>query len=448
MNLFAEQESLNRQAHLPLAARMRPRSLSEFVGQQHLLGPGCILQRMLAADRLPSVVLFGPPGTGKTTLAELIARHTQRRFVSLNAAAIGVKELRDELERARGLVERGERPTLLFVDELHHFNKSQQTILLPAVEQGIVSFVTATTANPFFALITPLLSRSQIVELKPLENIEIVEILQRALHDPERGLGRFAIKVTDEALAFLADRSEGDARRALQALELCVCSQPADSTVGLSEVALCLGTKLLRYSRRGDEHYDVASAYIKSIRGSDPDAAIYWLARMLEAGEDPRFIARRLLIAAAEDVGNADPQALLVATAAFQAVEFLGMPECRIPLSQATLYVALAPKSNASLLAIDAAIQDIHHQRIQEVPQALQDRHYVGAARLHRGDGYLYPHDVPDGWILQDYVGREVSYYHPTSRGFEAELQHRLNDLRQRRQQQMLSADSNPSDGS
>lgn len=431
MSLFRQQEAEQRAAVQPLAARLRPRSLDEVVGQEHLLGPGRLLRRMLDADRITSVVFYGPPGTGKTTLAELIAHHTRRKFVSLNAAAAGVKELRELLDAARVRVETEGRPTVLFVDELHHFNKSQQNVLLPDVENGIVSLVAATTANPFFALIAPLLSRSQIFELHPLSPADVRKLLERALADCERGLGRRQVKATPEALDFLAERCDGDARRALNALEVGVLSLPAGQTVlTLADAEESLGKKAIRYDKLGDEHYDAASALIKSIRGSDPDAAVYWLARMLEAGEEPRFIARRLVIAAAEDIGNADPQALMLAQAAAAAVEFVGLPEGRLPLAQATLYLALAPKSNATLQAVEAAQTDVRARRLVAVPQHLRDRHYAGAARLGHGAGYVYPHDAPEGWVPQDYLGVEATYYEPVARGFEAELRKRLETLR------------------
>lgn len=434
MALFDRLEAEHRDAVRPLAARMRPRTLDEFVGQQHILGPGKLLRRLLEADRISSVVFYGPPGTGKTSLAELIARHTRRVFRSMNAAAAGVKELREVLDRARQDVSTGGPRTVLFIDELHHFNKTQQNVLLPDVEDGVVALVAATTANPFFALISPLLSRSQIFELKPLAIDDIQSLLRRALQDRERGLGSRGITATDEALEFLAIICDGDARRALTALEVGVLSLPQSmKTLDLATVEESIQKKQIRYDADGDEHYDAASALIKSIRGSDPDAALYWMARMLVAGEDPRFLARRIVIAAAEDIGNADPQALVLAQAAAAATEFIGMPECRIPLAQAVTYLALAPKSNAAYIAIDAAMEDVRQQRTLPVPVHLRDRHYAGAARLGHGDGYDYPHDAPDGWVAQDYLGVEARYYEPVDRGAEAELKRRLEELRSRR---------------
>lgn len=434
MGLFDRLEAERRQGVKPLAARMRPRSLDEVAGQRHLLAPGQLLRRLIDTDRIVSVVLYGPPGVGKTSLAELIAHHTDRRYVSVNAAAAGVKELRDILDAARAEVEAGGRPSVLFIDELHHFNKTQQNVLLPDVENGIVSLVAATTANPFFALIAPLLSRSQIFELEPLGPDEIRPVLERALADKERGLGPRHVTATPEALELLCRRCDGDVRRALTALEVAVLSLPESRrTLDLAMAEAALGKKAIRYDNLGDEHYDAASALIKSMRGSDPDAAIYWLARMLEAGEDPRFIARRLVIAAAEDIGNADPRALMIAQAAADAVAFIGMPEGRIPLAQAVTYLALAPKSNAAYAAINAAMEDVRTQRLVPVPRHLRDAAYPGAARLGHGQGYVNPHTTPEGWVDQDYLGVDVEYYRPTLRGHEAELARRLADLRARK---------------
>ena len=434
MALFDRLEAENRAAVRPLAARMRPRSLDEFVGQQQFLAPGKLLRRLLEADRISSVVFYGPPGTGKTSLAELIARHTCRTFRSLNAAAAGVKELREVLDRAREDVASGGPRTVLFIDELHHFNKTQQNVLLPDVEDGVVALVAATTANPFFALIAPLLSRSQIFELLPLSVDDVVALLRRALADKERGLGSRGVTATDEAIEFLATICDGDARRALSALEIGVLSlADSERTLNLATAEESIQKKQIRYDADGDEHYDAASALIKSIRGSDPDAALYWMARMLAAGEDPRFLARRIVIAAAEDIGNADPQGLILAQAAAHATEFIGLPECRIPLAQAVTYLALAPKSNAAYIAIDAAMEDVRTQRALPVPVHLRDRHYEGAKRLGHGDGYQYPHAAEGGWIAQDYLGVDARYYEPVDRGYEVELRRRLDELRARR---------------
>ena len=435
MDLFARQEQQRREAAFPLAARMRPKSLEEFVGQQHFLGEGKLLRRILDARRLHSVVFYGPPGTGKTSLAELLARHTDSQFSRLNAAACGVKELRTVLDEARTRLETNGRRTVLFVDELHRFNRTQQEVLLPDVESGIISLIGATTQNPFFSLVSPLVSRSQVFEFKALTHQDVLQLLQRSLTDTTRGLGSHQVTATPEALEFLADICDGDARRALTALEIGVLSIagrgiPFDLDVAQESIQ----KKAIQYDASGDEHFDAASALIKSMRGSDPDAALYWLARMLEAGEDPRFLARRIVIAAAEDVGNADPQALILAQAAAQATEFIGLPECRIPLAQAVTYIATAPKSNASYAAIDAALEDVRTQRVVPVPMHLKDAHYKGAARLGHGEGYQYAHSAAEGWVDQDYLGVEKTYYHPVDRGFEAEIRRRLAEIHKRRQ--------------
>tara|TARA_B100000029_G_scaffold444787_1_gene464791 strand:+ start:1325 stop:2644 length:1320 start_codon:yes stop_codon:yes gene_type:complete len=434
--LFEQAEAANLDRARPLAARMRPRTLDEFVGQQHFLGPGQLLRRILDADRLSSAIFYGPPGTGKTSLAELIAGQTECVFERLNAAAAGVKELRDRLDAARDRLATGGRRTLLFVDELHHFNRTQQDVMLPDVESGVVRLIGATTANPFFSLVSPLVSRSQVFEFVPLDPTDIRRLLDRALSDPDVGLGRMATTATEEAMNFLAEVADGDARRALGALEIGVLSVAATEnrclTLAVAEESV--QKKAVRYD--DDTHYDAASALIKSLRGSDPDAAMYWLARMLEAGEDPRFLARRLVILASEDIGNADPQALVLANAAAQATERVGMPECRIILAQATSYLALAPKSNASYVAIDRAIADVRTRAVLPVPTHLKDSHYPGAQRLGHGQGYEYAHDGEDGWVDQDYLGVDRTYYEPTGRGHEAEMKQRLEELKQRRSTQ------------
>jgi len=434
VDLFARQEKQRREAALPLAARMRPRTLDEFAGQQHFLGEGKLLRRILQARRLHSVIFYGPPGTGKTSLAELLARQTDSHFARLNAASCGVKELRVELDAARARLETSGRRTVLFIDELHRFNRTQQEILLPDVESGIISLIGATTQNPFFSLVSPLVSRSQVFEFKSLTLEDVLGLLNRALTDNVRGLGEHQIAASPEALRFLADICDGDARRALTALEIGVLSLVGTGQeFDLEAAQESIQKKAIQYDAAGDEHYDAASAMIKSMRGSDPDAALYWLARMLEAGEDPRFLARRIVIAAAEDVGNADPQALILAQAAAQATEFIGLPECRIPLAQAVTYISTAPKSNAAYMAIDAALDDVRHQRIVPVPMHLKDSHYAGAERLGHGEGYQYAHSAPEGWVDQDYLGVEKSYYQPVDRGFESEIRKRLEALRERR---------------
>ena len=430
MGLFDRQEAINVEQAKPLAARMRPRNLDEFAGQEHFLGEGKLLRRILTADRLSSVIFYGPPGTGKTSLAEVIAAQTKSVFSRLNAASSGVKELRTLLDQARDRLKGVNQRTLLFIDELHHFNRTQQDVLLPDVESGAVRLIGATTENPFFALVSPLVSRSQVFEFKPVSPADIRKVLQRALTDTERGLGRLSLTVTEEALGFLAEVCDGDVRRALTALEIAASSVDGGA-ISLDVVQESIQKKALRYD--DDTHYDAASALIKSMRGSDPDAAVYWLARMLEAGEDPRFLARRIVIAASEDVGNADPQALVIANAAAQATLFIGMPECRIILSQAATYVALAPKSNAAYVAIDEALSDVRQRCVLPIPTHLQDSHYGGAKRLGHGEGYQYAHDSTDGWVDQDYLGIDRSYYRPVDRGFEAQLKQRLDEIKARR---------------
>ena len=431
MSLFEQQEQANLNSAQPLAARMRPLSLDEYVGQQHFLGEGKLLRRMLTADRLTSVIFYGPPGTGKTSLAKIIALHTNRVFTTINAAASGVKELRECLQAARDRLARDGARSVLFIDELHRFNRSQQDVMLPDVESGVISLVGATTANPFFSLVAPLISRSQVFEFRELEHSDLVELMQRALTDSTRGLATFNVDVSEEAINFLADVSDGDARRALTSLEIAVLSvADSDQLVDLAVAQESIQKKAIRYDSQGDDHFDAASALIKSMRGSDPDASIYWLARMLEAGEDPRFLARRIVIAASEDVGNADPQALVVANAAAQATEFVGMPEARIILAQAVTYLASAPKSNRSYIAIDAAISDVRNHAVLPVPMHLRNAPHSGMAELGHGEGYEYSHNADGGYSQQDYLGVEKSYYEPTDRGFEKEIGRRLKELR------------------
>jgi putative ATPase len=433
MSLFAQSEANNLRRAQPLAARMRPATLDEFVGQQHFLGEGKLLRRLLKADRLSSVIFYGPPGTGKTTLARLLATASKRRFVQLSAVTSGVKELREVLEKAKDELAGGGLRTLLFIDEIHRFNKTQQDALLPDVEEGIVTLVGATTSNPFFAVNSALVSRSRIFQFQPLSNDDIKALLRRALADKYRGLGDQAVHMHEDALDFLAETSDGDARRALSALEVGVLSsdeRPLEFTRQLAEESV--QRKAIQYDAAGDEHYDAASALIKSIRGSDPDAALYWTARMLEAGEDVRFLCRRLVILASEDIGNADPHALPLAVAAMQACEFVGLPECKLTVSQCVCYLACAPKSNAATIAIGEAIADVKEARLLPVPVHLRDSHYGGAKRLGHGEDYEYSHDAPDGIAAQDYLGVEREYYRPVPRGFEAELAERLDKIRAR----------------
>jgi putative ATPase len=437
MDLFAEQRNQAQASVAPLAVRMRPRTLDEFVGQEHFVGEGKLLRRMLEADRLTSAILYGPPGTGKTTLAHVIANTTQAAFEPVNAAAVGVKEIRAIIERAKQRLETSGRRTVLFIDELHRFNRAQQDVLLPDVENGVLILIGATTENPFFAVNAPLVSRSQVFQFEPLDEGAIKQLVGRALADRERGYGMLKIELTDDALDHWATVCDGDARRALTALEIAVRSQQShlessDAVIRIDRdvAAESIQRKALEYDATGDAHYDAVSAFIKSMRGSDPDAAVYWLARMLEAGEDPRFLARRIAICAAEDIGNADPMALVVANAAAQVTQFVGLPECELALSQAAIYLACAPKSNASATAIWTARQDVQTGRTIPVPKALRDAHYRGAERLGHGEGYVYPHDQKGGHADQDYLGVDRVYYVPTDRGHEAELAARLKPLR------------------
>jgi putative ATPase len=418
----------------PLAWRMRPRDLSEFEGQEHILGPGKLLRRAIETDRFMSLILYGPPGVGKTALAHLIAERSSAYFVSLNAVTAGVADIRKVAQEASR--ERGKR-TLLFIDEIHRFTRVQQDALLPDVEQGTITLIGASTSNPFFAIIPALSSRSQIFEFKPLKEESLKGLLLRALSDKERGLGRLSVTLAPEALEFLAAKANGDARRALNALELGVLSTAPgpDGTIlyDLETAEESIQKKALAYDE--DEHYDTISAFIKSMRGSDPDAALYWMAKMIIAGEDPLFIARRIVIAASEDVGNADPRAIMVATAAYQAVERIGMPEGSLSLAQAAVYVASAVKSNASYLGIKAAMKDIEEGNLLQVPEHLKDAHYKGAGRLGRGKGYKYPHDYPGHYVAQDYLPQKREYYRPTEHGEEKRIKERLAGLRKMRQE-------------
>ena len=435
MDLFGDVRKKNFGRVAPLAVRMRPRSLDEFVGQQHFLGSGKLLRRMLEADRLTSVIFYGPPGTGKTTLASLIAQYTKSHFESVNAAAVGVKEVRQILDDAKDRLANSGQRTVLFLDEIHRFNRAQQDILLPDVEAGLILLVGATTENPFFAVNSPLISRSQIFQFTPISEDDIRKLIVRAIEDKERGFGHLSIRIDQDALDLWATMSDGDARRALMALEVAVLSSGSGGPIGITlDVAeQSIQRKAIVYDPTGDEHYDAASALIKSMRGSDPDAACYWVARMLEAGEDPRFIARRMAILASEDIGNADPRALLVAQAAFDIVERIGLPEARITLGQAAIYMATAPKSNASYMAIESAIADVREGRTLPVPIHLRDKSYKGAKRLGHGKGYQYAHDFDGGYVAQDYLGVEKVYYEPTDRGYEAEIAERLRKFRQLR---------------
>ena len=433
MSLFEASEEANRRSAQPLAARMRPEALDEFVGQRHFLGEGKLLRRLLKADRLGSVIFYGPPGTGKTTLARLLAAESRSHFQQLSAVTSGVRELRQILTQACDRLSASGQRTLLFIDEMHRFNKAQQDVLLPDVEEGVVILVGVTTENPFFTINSPLVSRSRVFQFQPLSVEEIKTLLRRALADQRRGLGRREIHMHDDALEFLAEVSDGDARRAISALEVGALSSdesPLEFTRRLAEESV--QRKAIGYDRDGDTHYDTISALIKSIRGSDPDAALYWLARMLEGGEDVRFLARRIVILASEDVGNADPAALPLAVAAAHACELVGLPECQLNLAQAVTYLACAPKSNAATVGIGEARRDVREGRVLPVPVHLRDSHYPGAKRLGHGEGYQYAHDHPDAVAAQDYLGIEREYYRPVDRGFEQQLAERLAAIRAR----------------
>ena len=436
-NLFADEIPATKSSE-PLALRMRPRSLAEYIGQEEILGPGKFLRRVLDTDNLPSLILFGPPGTGKTTLANIIAQTTGAAFEKMNAVAAGIADIRKCVDAARERLQARRRRTILFIDEIHRFNKSQQDVLLPYVENGTVILVGATTENPYFEVNAPLLSRMRVIRLQPLDDAAIIRILEQALQDAERGLGGQSIQCEENSLALIAGIAGGDARVALNLLEqaaavLTAATEPLLSSELVRTVA---GEKLQIYDKQGDNHYDTVSAFIKSMRGSDPDAALHYLSRMLEAGEDVKFIARRIVICASEDVGNADPQALVVAMAAAQAVQFIGLPEGRIPLAQAVTYIACAPKSNAAYLAINQALADVKNQDCGQIPLHLRDSSYRGARQFQHGQGYRYPHDDASGFVVQQYLPTPLlgrRYYQPTERGAEGVMAERLRSLQQPR---------------
>ena len=442
MDLFEYMREQNMEKEAPLAARMRPRTIDEVVGQQHIIGKDKLLYREIVADKLQSVIFYGPPGTGKTTLAKVIANTTSAQFCPINATASGKKEMQEVVQKAQDLRGMYGRRTILFIDEIHRFNKGQQDFLLPFVEDGTVTLIGATTENPYFEVNRALLSRSVIFELKPLTAAELRLIIDRALSDAERGIASMDVQADEEALDFLADISGGDARRALNALELGALSTPRseDGRIHITaEIAReCIQQRAALYDKDGDNHYDTISAFIKSMRGSDPDAAVYYLARMLQAGEDVAFIARRIMICAAEDVGNADPQALCVAVSAAQAVERLGMPEARIVLSQAATYVASAPKSNAAYLAIDEALSLVRKKEAAPIPGYLRDAHYSGAAKLDRGIGYKYAHNYPDHYVNQQYLPdlyKDEHFYRPTENGYEKEIRAYFDRIKKHKKQ-------------
>jgi putative ATPase len=414
----------------PLALRMSPRTLDEWAGQDHLLGEGKLLRRAVEVDRLSSAIFFGPPGCGKSALARLIAKKTQSTVEEMNAVTAGVADVRAVIDRAKDRRSMGQMKTLLILDEIHRFNRSQQDALLPDVERGLFTLIGLTTENPFFYVNSALTSRAQVFEFKPLSEAALDKVLLNALEDKERGLGKKTILMDADAKSHIISQANGDARRLLNALELAALTTAPDAEgrihVTLSIAEECVQKRSLVYDKGGDQHYDIASAFIKSLRGGDPDAALYWMARMLKSGEDPRFVARRLIISASEDVGNADPRALLMAHAALAAVEFVGMPEGRIPLAQAATYIASAPKSNASYLAMDKAMSEVDSGKPREVPNHLKDANQ-DRERLGHGEGYLYPHDFPGHHVSQTYWPDPVPLYEPTDLGYETEIRKRLN---------------------
>jgi putative ATPase len=414
----------------PLSTRMRPRTLEEFAGQQHILGPGKLLRRAIEADRISSIILFGPPGTGKTTLAQIIANATRSKYERLSGVESSVADMRRVIAAAANRLQNSGAKTILFIDEIHRFNKAQQDVLLPDVESGTIRLIGATTHNPFFYVNSPLVSRSQVFQLESLSPEDLILLMKRALADKERGLGNYNVEITDEALRHLAVTADGDARKALNALEIGVLTTPPNEkdrivfTLAVAEESI--QRKAVVYDADGDQHYDTISAFIKSMRGSDPDAAIYWLAKMLYAGEDIRFIARRIVICASEDVGMADPQALIVAVAAQQSVEFVGMPEAQIPLAHAVVYIATAPKSNRAYEAIGKAMEEVKSGVTLAVPKHLRDTHYKSSKKLGHGEGYKYAHDFDGAYVPQAYLPEGRIYYEPSEIGFEKKIKERL----------------------
>ena len=439
MDLFDYMRASTQEQESPLASRMRPTTLDEVVGQKHIIGKDKLLYRAIRADQLCSIIFYGPQGTGKTTLAKVIANTTSASFRQINATVAGKKDMEDVVKEAKDALGMYGKKTILFVDEIHRFNKSQQDYLLPYVEDGTLILIGATTENPYFEVNGALLSRSRIFELKALEKDDVKELVLRAVRDEKKGMGSYHAVIDDEAADFLADVSGGDARAALNAVELGVLTTERDPADGLIHITLdvaqeCIQKRAVRYDKDGDNHYDTISAFIKSMRGSDPDAAVYYLARMLYAGEDIKFIARRIMICAAEDVGNADPQALTVAVSAAQAVERIGMPEAQIILSQAVLYVATAPKSNSACNAVFEAMDAVKNQRSMPVPVHLQDSHYGGSAKLGHGIGYRYAHDYPNHYVKQQYLpdGMEGRcFYHPSENGYESKIAKHMRFLRE-----------------
>ena len=437
MDLFEYMRSANMEKESPLAARLRPTTLDEVVGQQHIIGKDKLLYRAIQADKLSSIIFYGPPGTGKTTLAKVIANTTSAEFTQINATVAGKKDMEEVVKAAKDTQGMYGKKTILFIDEIHRFNKGQQDYLLPFVEDGTLILIGATTENPYFEVNSALISRSIIFELKPLSREDIKELLKRAVYDKEKGMGSYDAVLEEDAMEFLADLAGGDARHALNAIELGIMttqrSKDGKIHITLDVAQECIQKRAVRYDKTGDNHYDTVSAFIKSMRGSDPDAAVYYLARMLYAGESVTFIARRIMICAAEDVGIADPQALVVATNASLAVERIGMPEAQIILAQAAMYVASAPKSNACVCAIGEAMQTVEETGNLPIPTHLQDAHYKGAAKLGHGTGYLYAHDYPNNYVRQQYLPYELTgkeFYHPSGNGYEIKIKEHMKRIK------------------
>lgn len=437
MDLFEYQSQKILKKEAPLANRLRPKSLENFIGQEHIVGKDTLLYRAIKADKISSLILYGPSGTGKTTLAKIISNTTKGIFLQINATTSGVKDIKELVDKAKSNLALSSKKTILFVDEIHRFNKSQQDTLLPYVEDGTIILIGATTENPYFEVNRALISRSIIFKLEPLSSSNIKKIIKRAIEDKENGLGHFNIRIDEDALDFISSICNGDARVALNAIELAGLTTKKSSDniihINMQIAEQCIQKRAINYDKNGDNHYDTISAFIKSMRGSDPNAAVYYLAKMLYAGEDPKFIARRIIICASEDVGNADPRALQVAVSAFQATEMIGMPECRIILSQAVCYVASAPKSNSSYMAINKAMSDVENIKIKQIPPYLKDTHYNGATNLGNGIGYKYAHNYEKNYVKQQYLPDEIknnTYYKPSNNGYEKNIKKWLEFLK------------------
>ena len=437
MDLFEYSANKSLEKMSPLADRIRPKTLEEYVGQEHIIGKGKLLYRAISADKISSIILYGPPGTGKTTLAKIIANTTKMIFTQLNAVTSGIKDIREVTAEAKNQLGMYNKRTILFIDEIHRFNKSQQDALLPFVENGTIILIGATTENPYFEVNKALISRSMIFKLESLNDKDIKKILLNSLKDTDRGLGNFNVSIDEDALDHLVDISNGDARIGLNGLELAVLTTDPNSdgkiNLNMDIIEECVQQRAIKYEKNGDEHFDTVSAFIKSMRGSDPDATLYWLAKMIYAGEDPKFIARRIIISASEDVGNADPNALNIAISAFEAVNFIGMPEGKFALAQAAIYMASAPKSNASYEAINKALDDIKNIKTGNVPAHLKDSHYSGSSEFGHGKGYLYPHNYEEGYVKQQYLPDNMvgaKYYKPTENGHEKSIKQRLDGFK------------------